>query len=160
MTNIEHLRRAELTNGLSEAQLQLLATIAREFSLRSGEILFRLGDEADTIFVVVSGSVQLTIPLKVVGEERDIVIETLAAGDSLAWSSMIAPHRLTTSARATASSQLIGFVRSDLLSLLDDVPEVGYVVMTNLANIMGRRLIVTNAMWVRELQRTVREKFG
>ena len=159
MGALDLISTASLLSGLDDQQVGSMARIVRQFKFKKGEYLFRLGDEADTLFVIGDGSVELTLPLVVLGGDKELVVEELSSGATLAWSTLIAPHLLTMSARATTEVELVGFGRGDLTALFDSDSGVGYRVLTNLAAVIGRRLHTAQAMWARELQRSVSEKY-
>jgi CRP-like cAMP-binding protein len=118
-----------------------------------------VGDEADTLFVLGRGGVELTLPLSIFSADREVVLQQLGAGATLAWAALVAVRVLAMGARATVDTELVGFGREDLLALFGARPALGYRVMTNLATIIGRRLDVTHALWIRELQRSVGERY-
>jgi glutaminase len=149
-----------LFRGLTPGQCEPFVSIARARELPGGEYVFRLGQEAATLFVVRSGIVELTVPMMMTGDERDVVLEEAHEGDTLAWSALVQPHRFTMSGRARTDVDLLGFARRDLQTMLALQPDAGLRIMSNLAQVIGRRLHVVQTMWNRELQRTVSETFG
>ena len=50
---------------------------------------------------------------------------------------------------------MLAIPRVALLQYFDAHPDVGYIVTQNVAEVMGRRLQVFQAMWLREMQRVV-----
>lgn len=56
---LELLSRSPVFGGASPADLQPLAALGRFRTLRRGEVLFRAGDELDTLYIVGSGSVRV-----------------------------------------------------------------------------------------------------
>ncbi len=151
-----------LFRGLTPGQCETFGTIARKRRIPAGEDVFRLGQEATMLFVVCSGVVQLTVSLKLktTGDDRDVVVEEVGEGETLAWSALVEPHRFTMSGRARTDVDLLGFARRDLQTMLAVHPDAGLRIMTNLAQLISRRLGVVQAMWNRELQRTVSGTFG
>ena len=149
-----------LFRGLTPAQCEPFASIARERHIPAGEYLFRLGQDANALFIVCDGVVELSVPLKLTGDDRDVVVEEAHAGDTVAWSALVEPHRFTMNGRAGTDVDLIGFPRRDLQSMLAVQSDAGVRIMTNLAQVIGRRLHVVQTLWNRELQRTVSETFG
>jgi CRP-like cAMP-binding protein len=149
-----------LFRGLTPAQCEPFVSIARERHIPAGEYIFRLGQEATSLFVVCDGVVELAVPLKLTGDDRDVVVEEAREGDTVAWSALVDPHRFTMSGRAGTDVVLIGFPRRDLQSMLAVQSDAGVRIMTNLAQVIGRRLHVVQTLWNRELQRTVSETFG
>lgn len=160
MINLDAIKHAGVLRGLTDDQRAELATICEARDVGKAEYAFHLGDDADTLYIIQRGLIQLTMPLQVRGAEKEIVTEELSNGDCLAWSALIEPHTLTMSARATTPTKLFGFPRERLLQLFDERPTLGYRLLANLAGVVGRRLHVTKAMWVRELQDHVAKQYG
>jgi CRP-like cAMP-binding protein len=156
----ETLNQASLFQGLSGEGRDRLAAVARQFSFQKDEQLFRLGDTVDTLYVVTEGVVELTMPLKVLGVAKEVVIEELSPTSALAWSAMVKPHLLTMSARAKQSCELLGFLREELLAQFEEDPYLGWKLTANLAQVIGHRLELTKAMWFAELQRAISGKYG
>lgn len=150
---------AELFVGLSGEQRRAVAHLARETKAFPGQALFRLGGQANAFYVVQRGSVELTFPLVVMGEHKETRFQTLEPGRTLAWSALVAPHRLTMSARATTAVDLLEFDRARIEQLFRDDPDIGRVVMSNLACVVGARFHELLALWVREVQRNVSQTY-
>lgn len=151
---------SELLAGLSGVQLRRLDALASEQRVRSGERLFKLGDEADRLFIVSAGTVELTVPLRVLGEIKEVKFEALGPGRALAWSALVPPHRLTMNARAATGVVLVSLPRDDLLALFDSEPAIGRAVLGNVSRVIGSRLLETQALWMRELQRSVAQAYS
>jgi CRP-like cAMP-binding protein len=156
---LESLKDAELLAGLSAEQRGSLAALARERRATAGEVLFRLGEQADTFYVIGLGRVDLTFPLLVMGETKEARFQSLEAGRTLAWSALVPPHQLTMSARATTDVVMLAFDRRRVLALFREQPAIGHVVMANLAGVVAARLHELLALWVREVQRNVSQTY-
>jgi CRP-like cAMP-binding protein len=155
VTVLETLGQAELFAGLSDADCRALGELGHARGYAAGQAPFRLGDEADELFVIRRGRVELTFPLHVMGETKETRFQSLEAGRTLAWSALVPPHRLTMSARASTEAELLVFERARLLAHLERHPAVGYAVMTNLSRVVAARLHEVLVLWVREVQRNV-----
>jgi len=149
----ELLKDAELFEGLTSAEIRRLATIGRRRTLRAGEYVFLLGDNADYLCVVVKGQVDLCFPMPLGNVVKDVSVESIGPGKTLGWSALVKPYRFTLSARATESSELVGFARLDLLRLFEDELHIGYTLLARVSEIVGVRLATFQALWGRELQR-------
>ena len=149
------LRKAAIFGELQDAEAARLLAVARPQHCRKGECLFLLGDHADRLYVVLTGSVELTFPLSFGGVVRDVPVESRAPGSALGWSALVKPHRFTLSARAAEAAELAAFLRQDLFQVFEADPRIGYVVMRHIAEVVGRRLLQVEALWARELQRAV-----
>jgi CRP-like cAMP-binding protein len=151
----EVLKDADLFQGFSLDGLGKLSAIARSRSLSKGDYLFLLGDNAECLYVVTKGTVDLCLPMTVGGVVKDITVETAGAGRALGWSAVVKPYRFTLSARASEPADVIGFPRADLEQLIKASPELGIRFLANLSELVGLRLLTFQALWVRELQRTL-----
>jgi CRP-like cAMP-binding protein len=155
MDRLQILRSSELLQGISDDHCRRLDALAFERRCATGETLFRLGEEATSLYVVASGGMELAFPLLIMGEVKDVRFQTLEVGQALAWSALVPPHKLTMSARAAKDSVLLGLARDPLRQLFADDPALGLPVMSNLARVIGFRLHELQALWVREVQRNV-----
>lgn len=156
----EVLRKAELFHGMSGREIEMLTSLARYQSLEQGEYLFRLGDAADRLFVVATGSIELCLPMALGKNMKDLPVESVSQGGTLGWSALVKPHRFTLSARGGANSEVVSFLRHDLLRLFDAEPRTGYALQTRLSELVGLRLLRVQALWTRELQRALTGEGG
>jgi CRP-like cAMP-binding protein len=145
----------DLLNGLSRTNVESTLALGTRISLSSGDELFRLGTDADCLYLIAHGQVSLTLPMQVRGQERDVLVEERTAGQTVGWSALIPPHRFTLRAVATVETEVIALSREDLQKHLADYPEIGYMVSLNLAAVIGQRLQLFQAMWLREVARMV-----
>lgn len=145
----------DLLRGVSDADAARIAAIASHMHLPTGQALFDLGTEAGAVYLVERGSVALTLPLRVGDGERDVLVEERGAGQMVGWSGLIPPHRFTLKATAQADTDLLVLPRAAMEAFFAANPSVGFVVAKNLASIVGQRLQVLQAMWLREMQRYV-----
>jgi CRP-like cAMP-binding protein len=145
----------ELLHGLSDEQAQAVIALGTRIRVSSGAELFPLGAPADSVFVVERGQIALTLPMQVRNSEEDVLIEERSPGQVLGWSALIPPHRFTLKATAPLDSEVLSIPRAALLEHFAAHPDVGYIVTRNVAEVMGRRLQVFQAMWLREMQRVI-----
>ena len=151
MTNGE----PDLLKGLSPEQMQGALALGVSVSIHGGRELFHLGDTADRIFIIQRGRVRLTLPMQVRGRAEEIFVEETVPGQTVGWSALMPPYRFTLTAAAPVDTQVVALSRDALREYFERFPEVGYVVSTNLAAIIGQRLQLFQAMWLREMQRTI-----
>lgn len=151
----ELLSRAELFENLGLEGIRRLSTIGQTRTLAEGEYLFLLGDNADYLYVVTRGKVDLCFPMSLRTVVQDVPVESAGPGKLVGWSAMVKPYRFTLSARAAEDSQVVGFRRHDLQQLFTSSPEIGLRLLTKLSEIVGIRLLMFQALWARELQRAL-----
>jgi CRP-like cAMP-binding protein len=93
--------------------------------------------------------------MQVRGREEDILIEEKLPGETVGWSALIPPYRFTLSASAAVETAVIALSRDALRGYFETSPAVGYKIVSNLAIVVGHRLQLVQAMWLREMQRTI-----
>lgn len=146
---------ADLFAGLPASEVEMLTALGSRVVLQSGAVLFRIGDDATHLHVVERGAVALTMPMQVEGRHEDVRVDECLPGHTLGWSTLVPPHRFTLKATARQQTEVLTLPRDVLLAHFTRRPEVGYVVMQNLAAVLGQRLQVFQAMWLREMQHGV-----
>jgi CRP-like cAMP-binding protein len=147
--------QSDLLEGLVPDDAVELMALGTRIPVPLGSELFRLGDPATSVFVIERGRIALAMPMQVFGRAEDVLIEERTAGEALGWSALIPPHRFTLKAGAVLDSEVIGIPRDALLEFFKAHPAIGYVVTRNVAEIIGQRLQVFQAMWLREMQRAI-----
>jgi CRP-like cAMP-binding protein len=145
----------DLLKSMSAEDADAILSLGRHVMLLSGTVLFELGADADQLYVINRGRVNLTLPMQVFGQEQDILVEERVAGQTLGWSALIPPHRFTLKATAQIDTDLLAFRRPALLDHFAAHPRVGYAVVGNVAATVGQRLQVFQAMWLREMKRVL-----
>ena len=145
----------KLLNGISGADAEHLLALGTRIKVASGGTLFRLGDSAEQIYLIERGQIRLSFPMLVRGKEEDVFFEEKSVGETVGWSAMVPPYRFTLSAKASLESELVALSRHDLTKFCEQSPEVGRRISLNLAVLIGQRLQLVQAMWMREIQRAV-----
>ena len=98
--------------------------------------------------------------MRIRDREEDVLLEEKRPGETLGWSGLIPPYRFTLKAKASVESELVAFPRSALLSHFEAYPGVGLAVTRNVATVIGHRLKVFQALWLREMQRMVELRYA
>jgi len=150
----------DLLTGVGDVDAAEVKALARRVTLAPGDVLFNLGDAADSLYIVERGRVALSLPMQVRGRVEDVQIEERMPGQALGWSALIPPHRFTLKATAPLTTDVLALARAALLEHFAARPALGYAVALNVAAIVGQRLQVFQAMWLREIQRVVQMSRG
>lgn len=145
----------DLLKGLAAGDAQALLALGRRERVEAGAALFRLGAEAEALYIVQRGRIRLTLPIHVGGRAEEVAVEERLPGQMVGWSGLVPPHRYTLSASAPLETELLALPRAALLAHFAARPAVGHVVCLNLASLVGQRLQVLQAMWLREMQRNL-----
>ncbi len=117
--------------GVGLRSLDDIADLIAFFEARQGQLFgFRWKDWADFKSCQPSGVVEVTV-------------HTAEEGDVFGWSAVVEPHTYTASARCIEKTEDICIKGSDLTSLFEQNPRMGYIVMRNLSSAVSSRLTDT-----------------
>ena len=146
MISPEVLRRYPFFCCLNEEQIKKVAMIADEISIREGEIIFKEGQPADSLFLLVSGSIELFY--EVVDddnhEERRIFsVGNINAGEPFGLSSVVENPDLTATAKMRKAGKAIKIDAAKLCALCEGDPKMGYDLMRQIARATMKRLELT-----------------
>jgi len=150
-----HGNEWDLLKGVTPDEASQILSLGSPRALYPGEVVFDLAEEAASLYLVVEGKIELTLPLRVEGKAEYVPVEERVRGQMLGWSALVPPYRFTLRATASAETELLVIPREGLQGFFSSRPELGLVVMTNLATIVGQRFQVFQAMWLREVQRAL-----
>jgi len=142
---IETLRGIRFLHDIGPMHLEQLAIISRIRDFADGDIVFRQGDAAQYIYLIVSGNVSLEICAAGVGCRQ---ILTLGAGELLGWSSVLEQLNYTARARALDETRLVEVEITQLLAICDRDPQFGYELMRQVALALAKRLSATRMQLV------------
>ena len=145
----------KLLNGLSSAEMDQVLALGSRDKIASGGPLFRLGDHAEHLYLIERGQIRLSFPMLVRGKEESVFFEEKSPGDTVGWSAMVPPYRFTLSATAPLETEVITLSRESLSAFFERSPVTGRRISLNLAVLVGQRLQLVQAMWMREIQRAV-----
>jgi len=146
---------ADLLKGLAPEEAERVLALGKRTLLTTGAELFHLGDIADCIYLVTRGRLRLTLPMQVRNREEDVFVEEHSRGETVGWSALIPPYRFTLTATAALETEVLAIPREALHAYCSAHPDTGYALSFNLSCVIGQRLQVFQAMWLREIQRMV-----
>lgn len=152
MDNIEELSGSVIFEGISAGTVAELCSRGQAVPSEAGHLLFERGEDARELMILQEGVVELFFPVQVMGVTRDLTVETKHKGEVVAWSALVSPYRFTLGARCASDCVLTSLSREVLHEFFKDDPRAGYLLMRNLAGVIGRRLQGMQTIWLRDLQ--------
>ena len=128
------LKDLELFDGLSQEQSERVASICSVSRFAEGEILFADGTPSDKMFVVIEGSVDISIG------ENGHTVGAVEAGELLGEIAMLTrmPHSSNATARGNVMAAVIS--REGFQTLVRQRPDIGTVLYRNMAMGLGSKL--------------------
>ena len=140
MIDVNILNGIKLFNGLNKNELEKIAEFCHLVEFNKGTEILKRGDRAESLYIIKSGKVDLCFQISVLLEAQEIVVDTKQEGDSFGWSALIDPYKLTLSANGRDDCELIRMDGKNVLSLCHKENHIGFILMSNLAKIIGDRL--------------------
>ena len=147
------LSQIQLFAQLDEDERGVLGQAMNERALGSGEVLFRVGDPGDSMFIVTSGAVELFVK-DTAGQK--IVLHTATPGDFFGELSLLDGGSRTASAVGVEPSNLLVLDREDLLQLFRKRPDAALDMLAA----MSRMTRKANALLRERVARNVNEEIS
>ena len=144
---IRILSGVRLFEGFSQEQLRLLAFGAETMHLAADRKLYREDDEADSAYVVISGTISL---FREQPDGERIPVGTVGAGAMLGELALIADTKRLTSAAAATDAEILRLNRKMFHRILEEYPE--------LALTLRQRIVDDLQALIREIE-SVAERF-
>ena len=136
----EALAGQDFFAGLEGELLESLAGCARLEEFAPGQRLLSVDAPAETFYLLLSGSVCLSVPLP---GGADLTIETLSAGQMLGWSWLSPPYRCQFDARAMEQGWTVSFDAECLRQRMESNPALGFALMARFVPVISERLHAT-----------------
>ena len=137
------LRNIGLFGALSDDALAFLAGMLTVVEPQVGETIFREGDEANTMYVVLGGEMEVTKKSRAAVDAR---VAVLGPGDWFGEMSIVDIQPRSATVRALAPGRLIRITASDLDSLYRHDVRSYAIIVLNLARELSRRLRVADGI--------------
>lgn len=133
------LREASLFKGLKPEAITALAGIADQLRFEEGDDIYRLGDSALHVYVVVSGRVRFSLG---VGNRASSANTIMKSGDAFGWAALIGeePRRVAT-ATCLEDTTVLAISGNALTKYFSTDTASGYSVMRQLADRISRDLL-------------------
>lgn len=143
---ISFLQETELFRDLGQAQIMKVLEICRLVTFAEDEIVAREGEEGDTMYIILEGTVEVVKSL-IMGNldedtEKSKVFTKLSAEDHAVFGeiALLERSRRTATIRTITKCTFYEIKRDDFLRLTGADPELGYPIFVNLARIVSARL--------------------
>jgi CRP-like cAMP-binding protein len=135
---IETLKQVELFQGLTSQQLERLSALCQSQVWPRGDVIFKQGDPADTLFVIASGQVEIAV----YNAQGDLTPEVyLGAGQIIGEMGLVDAGTRSASAIAAEDNTLIYSILAENLNrLCEEDTALGYRLMRHIAQDLSFKL--------------------
>lgn len=132
------LAKSELFEGLEENRLESLLADSKIHSFSPEETIFQQGEEATHLYVLIHGSIELTVKAE---EKSDLMSSKVEKeGAVFGTASLMEPFRYNVSAICLQSSKVLILNAHLIRKRMEEDPFMGMRIMRKLASIYFNRL--------------------
>ena len=141
------LRRAMPFQTVSDETLQDIAKLAKSRSYAPGDVIYNVGDEAEDICIVASGSVQHVLEAGADGSE---VEQVMRSGNVFGWAAVL-EGQLGRLAKAVCleRTEIVHINGEQLMSLIRRSPAMGDVIMSRFASMITKEFSAPDSVAAR-----------
>jgi len=140
MIGNDFLQSVGIFKGLDENQLSALQGCCREEQHKAGTKLFGEGQQASNLYIVKTGQVDLRFDLPGRPTSDKNTISSILEFKAFGWSSLVAPYKYSLSAYcASKTCEVVKIDRQSLTGLFEEDNRLGYLVLSNMARVIGKR---------------------
>jgi len=139
MTATTDLFRDGLLKGLAEDEAEAFVSHCRQRECAEGTRLFEEMTEAQSLFLILDGGIDLTFRLP--SDKGEAILASRRPGDAVGWSTLVPPYRYRFSGVCQQKTKLLQIDRPELLALIQANYHLGYLLMRNIAVMTGERLV-------------------
>lgn len=150
----EHL---PLFAGLTPVQQDQLRPLFAACDGQAGTLLFRQGDPAAYLYVVVDGEVHVRYKPE---DGAEMTVARVRSGGVVGWSAALRSPSYSASALCVAESQLIRARGDDLRELCERYSDTGSIILDRLAALIAERLRNTHGPVLMLLEQGLRTEVG
>jgi len=135
---LQVMGQVPIFENLTPKELKDLTLLTHERSYKANEPVFKKLAPSEGMYVILKGTVEIKDP------DSNTTFATLGSGDFFGELALLDQEPRSAMAVATEASELVGFFRTDLLTLMKRGPELGNKILLNLSRVLGERLRRTN----------------
>jgi len=131
------LASSRFFQGLTRADLELIAGCGSHVEFKAGEFLFHEGDPSDRFYLINRGTVALEVASPGHGA---LTVSTLGEDELIGWSWLVPPYRTQSDARAIEPTRATSFDGACIRMKCEEDPRLGYALLKRFAQLIERRL--------------------
>jgi CRP-like cAMP-binding protein len=157
MIDKDLLEKFPLFSDTPQENLSEITQLGKIVEFDLNQTIFQEGSKAFDLYGVVDGEVELSITVRdkiirsdiqyeesiqtsIVTIENDIIVESIEANEIFGWSAFVSPRLYTTTAKCSKPARIISLPADELKSIFVKNPQLGYVFMERMAQIISQRL--------------------
>ena len=147
MEHVNVRKQTDIFYDLTSAQLEMIASICQERTVRAGEVPFQENTPGTEMYAIVRGEIEILLDPSLVGGATTrkgsgpVTVASLREGQTFGEMALVDQGLRSASARGAAdNTKLLIIPRQKLLTLCETYPELGYRIMRNMAADMAFKI--------------------
>ncbi len=129
-------------SDFTDDEIKAMAILANEEHYGPGQFIFYEGDEANKMYLLLQGQVEMMLNTDEMGAQRAVVM-TVQPNEIFGWSALVEPYKLTASARCATRVRVIGIAAPGLRALMAVSCALGFRLMQRACQVSSARLAAT-----------------
>lgn len=153
------LRDNFIFKDLTGIELAFVRKLVHYRTYRPGEPIFKQGELGVGMYIIVKGHINVSVDEvgRMAPPQKSSIVAKLSPGDFFGEIALVEQvSRRTATASAADDVVVLGFFKPDLSEILERNPRTGVKILSNLAEVLGRRLKETAERFT-ELKRELKE---
>lgn len=139
MITKEMLSSFDLFRDISMNVLEEVEPLCEEVFVAKDGYVFREGEKADKLHLLVRGSIALRV--KLTSRPESVTVSIVARPhQTLGWSGIVPPNHYTASAFCEEDSMLVAIPSEKFMKIMESHPEAGFKVMVRITEVISDRL--------------------
>lgn len=155
---IELLKKFKIFDGMTEGELQEIAEACQVKKFQKGACVFKAQEPAESLFLVNKGKIELRFRVSYHNVSTEISLDKVSESEAFGWSALTHPFRYTLSAFVAEDSELVEIKESDIKRICQNNKHLGYILMNNIAKIIGQRFSTMQRILIQEIQQSLKKK--
>ncbi len=146
---IEIMSRLRLFKDIPKTTIRLIRARCHQRIYKKNEVIFYEGEPGIGLYIIIEGKVEIYKEKN----NKKIILSTLSSEDFFGELSLLVIDKpRSASAVALEPTTLLGFFNPDLKVIMKRNPHIASIILLNIANIIGERLIKTNELLEKYLE--------
>ena len=134
------LKTIPIFEDLTSNEFEEISRLVHKRNYKKGEIIFKKNSPGEGMYIILSGSVNIIDP------DSETVFASLSSNNFFGEMALLDEEPRSAQAIATSPSDLIGFFRTDMKSLISRFPDMGNKILLNLSQVLAERLREANIL--------------
>ena len=137
-TQVEYIRKLTCFKDLSAEDQNAIAKISDAVCYSPGYVLFREGEKAKKLYLIVKGQAEAIFNI---GEAEQVRVEVLSDDEIAGCSALAEPHQYAATERSITDIEVLEIEIDSLKNLIQENNQLGLRLYENIIKIMSRRIL-------------------